>query len=133
FWAVHRALARQPLLELNVSSLSDWPIAYRRISFAYDEDARRLLVEGDPMPRGEKPNASYADLLAAWEAEACTNSGVPAEMIKEFDAATVKQQREARGSVMEWLLLACAVQRRRFSSGCKPHPAIAPAGSSRSS
>ena len=37
FWAVHRALARQPLLELNVSSLSDWPIAYRRISFAYDE------------------------------------------------------------------------------------------------
>ena len=47
FWAVHRALARQPLLELNVSSLSDWPIAYRRISFAYDEQAQRLLVRGE--------------------------------------------------------------------------------------
>jgi hypothetical protein len=30
-------------------------------------------------------------------------------------------------------LLACAVLRRRFSSGCKPHPATAPAGSNRSS
>jgi hypothetical protein len=30
------------------------------------------------------------------------------------------------------LLLACAVQRRRFSSGCKSHPATAPAGSNRS-
>ena len=30
-----------------------------------------------------------------------------------------------------WLgpLVACAVIRRRFSSGCKPHPATAPAGS----
>jgi len=27
----------------------------------------------------------------------------------------------------------CAVVRRRFSSGCKSHPAIAPAGSNRSS
>jgi putative transposase len=27
---------------------------------------------------------------------------------------------------------ACAVKRRRFSSGCKPHPATAPAGSNRS-
>ena len=34
FWAVHHSIVRQPLLELNVSSLSDWPIAYRRISFA---------------------------------------------------------------------------------------------------
>jgi hypothetical protein len=106
FWAVHRAIARQPLLELNVSSLSDWPIAYRRISFAYDEDARRLLVEGDLMPRGERPNASYADLLAAWQAETCTHSGVPAELMKDLDTATVKQQREARGSLMEWMLMA---------------------------
>jgi hypothetical protein len=28
--------------------------------------------------------------------------------------------------------MACAVQRRRFPSGCKPHPAPAPAGSNRS-
>src|SRR5712672_2309045 len=30
------------------------------------------------------------------------------------------------------LLSTCAVTRRRFSSGCKPHPATAPAGSDRS-
>jgi hypothetical protein len=60
---------RQPLLELNVSSLSDWPIAYRRISFAWNEADKRLLVRGDLMPHGDKPSASYADLLAAWEAE----------------------------------------------------------------
>jgi N-acyl-D-amino-acid deacylase len=29
-------------------------------------------------------------------------------------------------------VMACAVKRRRFSSGCKPHPATAPAGSNRS-
>ena len=29
-------------------------------------------------------------------------------------------------------VLACAVKRRRFPSGCKPHPANAPAGSNRS-
>jgi hypothetical protein len=106
FWAVHRALARQPLLELNVSSLSDWPIAYRRISFAYDEEARRLLVRGELMPHGEKPSASYADLLAAWEKDTCARSGVPADTIKELDLAMVKRQRESRGTLIEWLLLA---------------------------
>jgi hypothetical protein len=106
FWAVHRALARQPLLELNVSSLSDWPIAYRRISFAFDEDARRLLVEADLMPRGERPTASYADLIAAWQAETCARTGVPAELMRDLDVASVKQQRDARGSLVEWMLMA---------------------------
>jgi uncharacterized Rmd1/YagE family protein len=34
--------------------------------------------------------------------------------------------------IAELLLTTCAVTRRRFSSGCKPHPATAPAGSDRS-
>lgn len=106
FWAMHRALARQPLLELNVSSLSDWPIAYRRISFAWSEADKRLLVRGDLLPRGEKPNTSYADLLAAWEAETCQRAGIPIEDIRQFDQAVVKRQRESRGSLMEWLLSA---------------------------
>jgi hypothetical protein len=106
FWVVHRSLARQPLLELNVSSLSDWPIAYRRISFAYDAGAQRLLVRADLMPHGDQPVKSYADLMAAWEAETCARTGLPALLIKEFDVAVVKQQRESRGSLMEWLLAA---------------------------
>src|SRR5271165_5362398 len=47
---------------------------------------------------------------------------------------------EEISAIREWLqregtclLLACAVRRRRFSSGCKSHPANAPAGSNRSS
>lgn len=106
FWAEHRELSRRPLLELNVSSLSDWPIAYRRISFAYDEAARRLRVRGELMPRGDTLHAGYADLLAAWEREACTASGVPAAMLRELDIATVRRQRESRGSLVEWLLAA---------------------------
>ena len=106
FWAVHTALARQPLLELNVSSLSDWPIAYRRISFAYDERAQRLQVRGELRPQGDKPSASYADLIAAWEAGTCALTGLPSEQIKQHDLEVVRQQRESRGSVMEWLLSA---------------------------
>ncbi|MBK7677331.1 MAG: hypothetical protein IPJ27_22645 [Candidatus Accumulibacter sp.] len=104
FWAVHRALDRRPLLELNVSSLSDWPIAYRRISFAYDEVARRLQVRGELMPRGDKPTETYVDLLAAWEKEACAASGVSIEEMRAEDAALVRLQRESRGSLLEWLV-----------------------------
>ena len=108
FWAVHRGLSRRPLLELNVSSLSDWPIAYRRISFAYDATAQRLLVRGDLMPHGDKPNASFDDLLAAWEAETCASTGWPIEWINENDAEVVRKQRESRGTLMEWLVAAAA-------------------------
>jgi hypothetical protein len=105
-WAVHRALARQPLLELNNSSLSDWPIAYRRISFAYDEGAKRLLVRGELMPHGDQPNTSYADLMAAWEASACARADLPTDQIRLQALDVVKRQRESRGSLTEWLLSA---------------------------
>ena len=36
-------------------------------------------------------------------------------------------------AISQWPLNVCAVTRRRFSSGCEPHPANAPAGSNRSS
>jgi hypothetical protein len=104
FWAAHRALATQPLLELNVSSLSDWPLAYRRISFAYDESAKRIQVRGELMPRGDEPTTTYADLLEAWDAQTCRKSSVPIARIKEEDMALVKAQRDARGSLLEWLV-----------------------------
>lgn len=106
FWTVHRALASQPLLELNVSSLSDWPLAYRRISFAYDERARRLQVRGELMPKGVNPTRSDADLLDAWNAQTCERSGVPPSRIGAEDQALVKAQRDARGSLLEWLVSA---------------------------
>jgi hypothetical protein len=99
FWAEHRTLAHRPLLEMNVSSLSDWPLAYRRISFAYDDKARRLRVKADLLPRGPQPNASYADLLSAWEAQTCSASGIPLRHIRDEDMALVQQQRSARGTL----------------------------------
>jgi hypothetical protein len=104
FWAVHRALDRRPLLELNVSSLSDWPIAYRRISFAYDERENRLLVRGELMPHAGKPIESDADLLAAWDANTCAKIGIDSQSLGYLDRDAVLRQREARGSILEWLL-----------------------------
>jgi hypothetical protein len=103
FWAVHRALARQPLLELNVSSLSDWPIAWRQVSFAYDERANRLLVRADLMPKGPRPSESDADLLAAWQQQACAASGFPPEYLRSLETSVVARQRESRGSLIDWL------------------------------
>ena len=103
FWAEHRVLASQPLLEMNVSSLSDWPLAYRSISFAYDETARRLLVKADLLPKGDLPTKSYADLLAAWEKQACAASDVTLQHIRQEDRALVQQQRSSRGTLIEWL------------------------------
>jgi hypothetical protein len=112
FWAEHRLAGRRPVLELNVSSLSDWPIAYRRISFAYDDRARRLLVRGDLMPRGGSPVASDEELLGAWVNQTCQQSRVDVKEtkavgVKEItaqDRAIVKQQRDSRGSLFGWLM-----------------------------
>jgi hypothetical protein len=104
FWAAHRALASRPILELNVSSLSDWPLAYRRISFAYDESARRIQVRGELLPRGAQPTLSDADLLAAWDAQTCARSVVPVSRMEAEDLAVVKLQRDSRGSLLEWLV-----------------------------
>ena len=104
FWATHRALANQPVLELNVSSLSDWPLAYRRIRFAYDEAANRIQVHAELMPKGTTPTTSDADLLAAWEAQTCQHSGVSVAHLQQEDKALVKLQRDSRGNLFEWLV-----------------------------
>lgn len=99
FWAVHRALDNRPLLELNTSSLSDWPIAYRRISFAYDEAANRLMVRGDLMPAGDRPHGSDEDLLAAWERQTCSASDFDSKALRQLDAELVARQHASRGSL----------------------------------
>lgn len=100
FWALHRATGDRPLLELNTSSLSDWPIAYRRISFDYDEAARRLRVRGDLMPAGDRPHVSDADLLATWERQACDRSGVDRALLRRLDGDLVARQHASRGSLL---------------------------------
>jgi hypothetical protein len=104
FWAEHRELDRQPILEINVSSLSDWPISWRRISFAYDERGNRLKVLAELMPNRGEPIRSDRDLLAAWEDETCKRAGLDPERIRQADMAIVRKQRESRGSLVGWLL-----------------------------
>jgi hypothetical protein len=104
FWAEHRPVGLRPVLELNVSSLSDWPIAYRRVRFAYDESAKRLLVRGDLMPRGGRPVASDEELLGAWVDQTCRHSRVDVREILAHDHAIVRQQRDSRGGLFGWLM-----------------------------
>ena len=102
YWASHRILTRS-MLELNVNSLSDWPISYRRMSFSWDEAANRLKVSADIMPNLGSPPRDDEDLLRAWKEEACARAGLSTSEIESQELAVVVQQREARGTLMDWL------------------------------
>jgi len=102
YWASHR-LGQRSLLELNVSSLSDWPIAYRRIQFAVDEEAKRLKVTAEIMPHLGAPPRDDEDLLRAWESTVCANTGYTASKIEREVLDIVRLQKESRGSLFEWL------------------------------
>lgn len=104
FWAEHRLPGLRPVLELNVSSLSDWPIAYRRVSFAYDDRANRLLVRADLMPKSASAVTSDAELLEAWVDQTCRQSRIDVSEIMAQDHAIVRQQRNSRGSLFGWLM-----------------------------
>jgi hypothetical protein len=102
FWASHR-IGERSLLELNVSSLSDWPIAYRRVTFALDEEAKRMKVTAELMPNlGGLPPDDRA-ILDAWEAKTCGRSGLAASVLESQERALVMQQRDSRGTLMDWL------------------------------
>jgi hypothetical protein len=101
WWAMHR-LGNRSLLELNVSSLADWPIAYRRISFAYDPAVKRIKVNADLMPMTESPPQSDNEILDAWVQQTCTEVEVSLETIARRDQATVTAQRESRGTLFDW-------------------------------
>jgi hypothetical protein len=102
YWSTHRIQGRS-VLELNVSSLSDWPIAYRRLSFAFDERAGRLKVVGEIMPHLGQPPPDDAVLLRSWEATVCADSGFSASEIEDEVLRIVREQKASRGSLFEWL------------------------------
>ena len=102
YWARHQ-LGQRSLLELNVSSLSDWPIAYRRVVFAYDEAANRLKVSAEIMPNSGTSASSDAKLLEEWEAATCTRTGFSAKRLEGQERLVVQRQRDSRGTLFEWL------------------------------
>lgn len=123
FWAEHRELARRPVLELNTSSLSDWPVAMRQLSLAWDASARRLFVRGALMPlRPDGQSAqSDAELLAAWEAQTCSITGLPMSRLRSEDLALVREQRERRGGLFDWAVAALSPLCERCQSPLFEH------------
>jgi hypothetical protein len=103
FWAVHRIDGRN-MLELNVSSLSDWPLAYRRVAFAYEPQAKRLRVTADLLPSTGTPSQNDEGLLKAWTGPACGKAGVSAADLSRKEFAVIKAQKESRGSLYDWLI-----------------------------
>jgi hypothetical protein len=103
YWAMHR-IGGRPLLELNVSSLSDWPIAYRRLSFEYDADANRLKVVGELLPKELSPPTNDQELLRAWAAQTCARAGVPVKTLSQEETEAVRRQKQSRGALWEWLV-----------------------------
>jgi hypothetical protein len=106
-WQIHR-LGDRDLLDLNVSSLSDWPLAYRQVSFAYDSRANRIKVYADLLPSLESVPKNDGDLLEAWVRLACSQAGVTLERVAKEDLSAVKAQKESRGALVEWLFEALA-------------------------
>jgi len=102
YWATHR-LGTRSLLELNVSSLSDWPIAYRRVTFLLDESAKRIKVVAEIMPNQGRRPESDVDIIRAWESSVCARSGYSAFVAERESLFVVQAQREARGTLMDWL------------------------------
>jgi hypothetical protein len=102
YWASHRILARS-MLELNVNSLSDWPISYRQVSFALDEQANRLRVSADILPNAGASPRDDTELLRAWKAQACALAGISTSEIESQELAVVRQQRASRGTLIDWL------------------------------
>lgn len=101
-WQLHR-LRDRDLLDFNVSSLSDWPLAYRRVSFAHDQRANRIKVFAELLPSLGSPPKNDTELLEAWTLPSCSQAGVPLEKIAKEDLAAVKAQKESRSSLVEWL------------------------------
>ncbi len=112
YWASHRIGSRS-MLELNVSSLSDWPVSYRRIAFALDAQANRLKVSAEIMPNLGAAPADDANLLRAWEATVCAESGVGAGRIEDEVLSIVREQKDSRGSLFDWLY-------EGFGEWCRP-------------
>ena len=102
YWAAHRVGSRS-LLELNVSSLSDWPVVYRRVEFLFDEAAQRLKVVARIMPDAGKSPESDVDIMRAWESSVCAQSGYSAFAAEQETLFVVRAQREARGTLTDWL------------------------------
>jgi len=95
FWAEHTIRcgsdSKRKLLELNISSLADWPIAFKRLSFEVNADASFIRVKAPNLPAAAKTLTSNEsaggsdDLLAAWQANVCT--AVTEDIRKENRAA----------------------------------------------
>jgi hypothetical protein len=107
FWRKHYE-AETSVLEFNVSSLADWPVAYRQLQFSIDSPGNRVRVSAGVHPMVDKSSAGLGEgkpLLEGWKRAACEG----ALAITEVEAADVmvkrivQSHREQRGNLLHTL------------------------------
>ena len=100
YWRRHLADGRN-LLELNVSSLADWPIAFRELQVESTSDRKMLRIDAklngvsfQATAEGKQPSPS-AQLVADWE-QHCKDLPVTFDRLRQRHSEIVARHREAR-------------------------------------
>lgn len=107
FWKTHETEQGSPLIELNVSSLADWPVAYRIVRFELDETSGAVRVLSPLLPGVVRPQPETSDdhigLAQAWEQSACRQSGMASAELQPAIDEIVRDHRRGRGGLLDVL------------------------------
>lgn len=104
FWKNHR-IGESDVLELNVSSLADWPVTYRQVQFAREPGGKAIRVIAGIRPKIEAPQEGQIDgkpLLSGWKTEACKQALSDEEiyLADSMVKTLVESHRSARGNLL---------------------------------
>jgi hypothetical protein len=99
FWKRHRLHGGRELLELNVNSLADWPIAYRQLTVGYNPDSNTIqLRAGLKTAAADVVIPDEKGLVSRWEDGACRDSGADVQKVTANQKAVVRAHFYRRGS-----------------------------------
>lgn len=110
FWMDHMTSFGAPVLELNVSSLADWPLASRVVRFKRSLDGKNIAVEAGVSPQvKDDAIGNKGALLQAWERASCAaamkqvHPTTSFEMLSNDVRSLVVSHRRGRASFMDTL------------------------------
>lgn len=133
YWAEHElqcGASPRKLIELNISSLADWPISFKRLSFEANADASLVRIKAPNSPAAAdaaspiSSTKSSVELLAAWKGKVCTgvtddlrNESLAAlDALKDSDAMSV-----IRGMLMYRFQLTDGKRMQLYRSSLEVH------------
>lgn len=112
YWAEHAlqcGAGTRKLIELNISSLADWPIAFKRLTFEANADASLIRIKAPNLPADANAASSgssaksSSELLSAWKGKVCAS--VTDDIRKENFAALDALKTSDAVSVLQGMLL----------------------------